>query len=614
MTLRRAVYAIVLLCLLLPGGAWAANIVHAELEPGATAAIQDGRQISLEVKVPQGDAAKDFLNKFLDTDQDWQAYRGLKAAGIPYNKLHPLAQRRVLEALFPDDYADRQGWWHTVTYYGPRGVETLFGICEWLTGRGTNYKEVLSVEENHAITEHLKLGQRILIPQSLLVDAMKTPSPKRKGKDKDKDKPAARVEKEPAPGSEAKPAEAPAPPVPETKAEIAESNPTDGLEDLTYGQDKIGKYAEYKLRAGETIYQNVIVHFTDLTSNADIQDACREVLRRSGLKDNSVIREGQAIRIPLDMLSDPYQPKDTEERKGYEAVKKEAEKLEKKETTKEGAKGLKGVLIVLDPGHGGRDKGASYPKAGLYEDELTYDIVCRLKKLLETKTQAKVYATLKDPNQGYEPSSAKIFVPDEDEFLQTTPPYPNEDGHISVSLRWYLANDIYRKALKAGTKDTRSLFLSIHCDAEYGGKVHGTMVYIPGAAYRRDEETPENEVFDKYAEARAMRTVKTTATQRQHDEAMSYNFANTIIKTLSATKKPALPVAGVGEPIRNVIRQKGGKMYVPAVLRNCIIPTKVLVETANLMSADDRKNLSDPAWRQAYAEALLRAINSYFGG
>ena len=88
----------------------------------------------------------------------------------------------MLDALFPKDFVDNLGWWHTVTYYGKGGVETLFGICEWLTGKGTNYREVLSVNENHEISEHLKLGDQILIPLSLLTDTMKIPDPKRKGK------------------------------------------------------------------------------------------------------------------------------------------------------------------------------------------------------------------------------------------------------------------------------------------------------------------------------------------------------------------------------------------------------------------------------------------------
>ena len=608
----------------------AANLVHAEIEPGATAAIMDGRVVSLEVRVPDGDAAQVFLEKFLNAAQNWKSYKGLKTVGLPYQKLNQATQRRVMEALFPDDYVDSSGWWHTVTYYGRSGVETLFGIAEWFTGKGTNFREILTLPENHAISEHLKLGDKVLIPRALLIDSMTVPTPAKKRKqappaigkaaetpskrgpekgrsrvEELKESPEGSNEQQETPSEEAESTTSAATP------QLEDISPPDGAEDLRYGEDKQGKYAEYRIKQGETVYSDVVVRFTDMRDNEDVQDGCDQVLRRSGIKTASAIQPGQALRIPLEILSDAYQPAGSQQRQNYEVVHNEARKLK---AGKDVAKGLKGVLVVLDPGHGGRDKGAMYEPAGLYEDELTYDIVVRLKRLLETNSQAKVYTTLKDPSQGYEPTSAKKFLPDEDEQILTTPVYPNEDGHVSAALRWYLANDIYRKAAKAGVKDSRALFLSIHCDSIFNGKMRGTMIYVPGAAYRRDTETADGDLYNKYAEARAQRTVKTTARQRERDEALSYNFAATVVSTLGATKKPVIKVHSPGEPIRNVIRQKGGRAYVPAVLRNCMIPTKVLVETANLMNAEDRKCLADPLWRQAFAEALFKAINAHFGG
>jgi N-acetylmuramoyl-L-alanine amidase len=61
-----------------------------------------------------------------------------------------------------------------------------------------------------------------------------------------------------------------------------------------------------------------------------------------------------------------------------------------------------------------------------------------------------------------------------------------------------------------------------------------------------------------------------------------------------------------------VIRQGKGTAYVPAVLRNNLIPTKVLVETANLNNATDRERLADPEWRQDYAQALTNALLAHF--
>lgn len=583
---------VVVAVLVCAAGAWAADMVRVTLEPGAVAAIMDGRVIALEVSPSTSKDSEAFLRKFLADPAATKAYKNLKTAGIPFSRLNGPAQRRTLEALFPDDFVDESGWWHTVTYRGAKGVETLFGIAEWLTGRGTNYKEILALDQNASIEERLRLGDQILIPRAILSESMKAVTPGH------------------ATPRMPRPATVDLDELSEEGALLEEIIPVVHTEDLTYGEDSRGKYAEYRIKRGETLYSDVVVRFSDLSEHADIQDACEEIMKRSGIKDAASIKAGQRIRVPLDMLSDAYQPEGSAQRASYVAMRNEAKKLK----TTEAAKGLKGVLVVLDPGHGGRDKGAMNTKLGLYEDELTYDIVARLKKLLETKSQAKVYVTMKDPDQGYEPTTAKRFLPDEDEMVLVTPPYKTEDARIAATLRWYLANDIYRKALKAGQKESKSLFLSVHCDSLFNGKVRGSMVYVPGAAYRQAEETPAGEIYDRFAEARAQRTVKTTSQQRNRDEAFSLNFAGAVVNALNASKKPAIKVHGPGEPIRNVIRQKGGRAYVPAVLRNCMIPTKVLVETANLTNATDCANLADPAWRQGFAEALYKAITNHFGG
>ena len=42
---------------------------------------------------------------------------------------------------------------------------------------------------------------------------------------------------------------------------------------------------------------------------------------------------------------------------------------------------LQGVLVVIDPGHGGRDLGTM--NNGIWEHDYVYDVACRLKRLLE---------------------------------------------------------------------------------------------------------------------------------------------------------------------------------------------------------------------------------------
>ena len=276
------------------------------------------------------------------------------------------------------------------------------------------------------------------------------------------------------------------------------------------------------------------------------------------------------------------------------------------------SKDPEGVVVILDPGHGGRDHGAqtTTDNCTIYEDEAAYDIVCRIKQLLETQTRAKVYVTMLDPDRQYQPSDAEQFDNDEDESVLVTPNYPNHDAKVSVNLRWYLANSIYRKEINGGADPRKVIFTSVHLDAQFNGKLRGTMVYIPGAAQRRDSERGgPMTTYGIYAEVQEAPEAKSTAAERRRDEALSRNFAATLLDELGKQK---IKRHSVGDPIRSVIRQSGGRQYVPSVLRNTIVPTKVLVECANLTNATDSKWITQPWWRQRFAEAYVNALKAYY--
>jgi len=54
--------------------------------------------------------------------------------------------------------------------------------------------------------------------------------------------------------------------------------------------------------------------------------------------------------------------------------------------------------------------------------------------------------------------------------------------------------------------------------------------------------------------------------------------------------------------------------FAPAVLRNNIIPLKMLIEVCNLRNKDDSRRMADPDYRQAVAEAYVEALSGYFDG
>ncbi|MBI1320024.1 MAG: hypothetical protein GC168_13930 [Candidatus Hydrogenedens sp.] len=661
-------------CALSGFAAHAAVVVRERMDDGVFAAIRDGQFLFLECRPPDGDAAESFFVSLLADTNTWRLYRDRQSVAVPYPQLNGATQRVLIERLFPYDYCDEAGWWHTVSFSGSQGQETWHAIADWFTGRDRAVAAIMRHEKNLGKGAALRQGDRILIPHELLKEAFRALSPNRPAPPPEPAAPlmepivvatpapaetvhevvqqtapkpemraAADPRRQAKPEPEAAPQPAPAPkPEPETKLAVdsapepefdrpaptgvpvlvaadavaggvlaegeADSGPVEFADStLVYGKDDQGEYAAYPIQRGEAVYTSVVVRFTDYRTNEDIHDACRIVLARSGIADPRKIEPGEMIRIPLEMLSDRYWPKGSVQRSNYDSVRVEAERQRGQRVE---SKDLDGVVVIIDPGHGGEDTGAMYAAAGLYEDELNYDIACRLKETLETNSRAKVYMTLTDPKQGFNKTDATRFAFDRQEELLTNPRYLNQNAKISANLRWYLANDIYNKELKGGIDPRKVVFISIHCDALFAN-MRGTMIYVPGAKYRRDRELPSGVIYASYLETNGHSAVTTTGEDRTRDEAVSRNFAEVIIKQLR-NANPQIAVNRHGDPIRNVIRQGKNTAYVPAVLRNNLVPTKVLLETANMNNPTDRERLADPDWRGWYAEAIHRALLEYF--
>jgi N-acetylmuramoyl-L-alanine amidase len=121
--------------------------------------------------------------------------------------------------------------------------------------------------------------------------------------------------------------------------------------DLSYGVDKAGSFAIYKLKPGEALYSSVVVRFTDYSENAEIHAALDVVQKRSGISDPRKMTAGQAVKIPLDMLADRYHPQGSQERAQFEEIQTAVERVG---TRRSVARDLEGVVLILDPGHGGR--------------------------------------------------------------------------------------------------------------------------------------------------------------------------------------------------------------------------------------------------------------------
>lgn len=552
-----------------------AETVREPVDEYATASFRNGRVLFLECRPPSGDAAKGFLTRYLDESANWQTYAGKGAIAIPFAQLNPATRRKVLLSIFRADFVNEQGWHHTVLQ-GGRDQETLWTLAEWLTGKGTNHEAIAKL--NSLPAGNLQTGQKILFPMNLLIEVMREPTETPLVED-----------------------------LQQAASEPSELDLSQAAQDLTYKRRGSKQYAVYRLKPGEALYTAVVVRFTDFRENVYILPACDTIQEESRIKDVHDMKPGTEIYIPVDMLSDRFKPESSRERKEYEATIAEANRLRGQVTSKD----LDGVVVILDSGHGGKDWGTSTVNESfsLYEDEINYDIMCRVKRILETQTRAKVYVTMLDPDQGYEPQDVEWFAQDEDEIVLSSPNYWNGNSTTSANLRWYVANSIYRKETKAGVDPRKVIFTSFHCDALFNEKLRGAMVYLPGAAWRRDRESFSPATYGKYAEYKEQPEARSTAEERRRDEALSRNFAVTLLDELG---KAQIKRHSVGDPIRRVIRQDGGKEYVVAVLRNTMVPTKVLIECANLTNPTDCKWVSQPWWRQRFAEAYVEALKAHY--
>ena len=489
---------------------------------------------------------------------------------VPHRLLLPALQKPALAALFPQDRADAAGWAHLVT--APSGrPESLWRIAEWYTGDGKNYKTIRS--QGGIASLATEVGQKVIVPARLLLAAYR-----------DEATAAARAAESRA-----------------AALATARSEDKTRPNPLEYGADATGRYAVYRLQKGEALYSAVVVRFTGRLHAEDVNAKAAEIARVNGIADVRTIPVGFAVRIPLEDLAVEFRPKDDPERIAEEAVRSEAAQF----VNRVKADDLAGVTVVLDAGHGGRDTGAIVE--GLEEARYVHDLACRVQRLVETQTRARIFPTV-----GGDGPCAVRAVDEVGEFrgarVLTTPPYVLEDAVAGVHLRWYLANAILRRTVVGGGSPDRTVFVSLHADSLHPA-VRGAMIYIPGEKYLKETYAKTDEVYLARQEVREAPRVSFSRQERLQAEGTSRELAEKIV---AAFRADDLPLHAF-EPIRkNVIR--AGREWVPAILRYNRIPARVLLEVCNLNNPEDRRLLMTRSYRDRVARAVVSALIDFYGG
>ena len=214
-------------------------------------------------------------------------------------------------------------------------------------------------------------------------------------------------------------------------------------------------------------------------------------------------------------------------------------------------------LIVIDPGHGGRDPGA-LAQSGLREKDVVLSASLMLKELLEEDERFEVRLTRT-----------------EDEFIEL-------EDRVTRARNW-----------------GANLFISIHADAAANRNVAGGSVYTISerGEGRIDRESERNdwqiELEDGLSEETA--GILETLTRRETKSNSGF-FASLLLPEL----------ADAGPVVRNTHREAG--YY---VLLAPDVPA-VLLEIGFLTNVADANRLADPARRRRSMIAVRDAIDSYF--
>ncbi len=219
------------------------------------------------------------------------------------------------------------------------------------------------------------------------------------------------------------------------------------------------------------------------------------------------------------------------------------------------------LVVVLDPGHGGRDPGAE--AGGYRESNLMLELAAAVEESLVRNTEFKVILTRKD-----------------DSFLSL-------EDRITVA-----------------TQSGADLFISLHADAVIEGEATGTTVYL----------LSEN-ATDKMSAQLASRHDRSEILRGVDLSGLDSQVTSVLIDMARQETKPRNEA--VASFILEVFREKITELssqplrYAAfSVLKSPGIPS-ILIEAGFMSTSSDLKNLTTPSWRAGFADALAEAISRW---
>ncbi|MGW8272055.1 MAG: N-acetylmuramoyl-L-alanine amidase family protein, partial [Thermodesulfovibrionales bacterium] len=220
-------------------------------------------------------------------------------------------------------------------------------------------------------------------------------------------------------------------------------------------------------------------------------------------------------------------------------------------------------VVVIDPGHGGRDPGA-IGRRGLQEKDVALDVALKLKRILETKYAVKVYLTRED-----------------DRFLE-------------LKERTTFANG--RGA---------DLFISLHVNASPSRKTRGIETWFlnnPSNEYDQRVAARENAISEeKLRQSQTELGFILTSLERELKRDESIRLANYLQNSL---------VRNMRSRYSRRIDDHGVKFSLFYVLVGAEMPA-ALVEVGFITNSGEELMLRKTSYRKDLANSIAKAINSY---
>jgi len=222
------------------------------------------------------------------------------------------------------------------------------------------------------------------------------------------------------------------------------------------------------------------------------------------------------------------------------------------------AKHVKDLIVVIDPGHGGRDPGAT-GKRGTKEKHITLKIGQYLKDLIQKRLGSTVLLTR------------------------------NKDTFLDLEKRVDFAN-----------KKKADIFISIHVNSHPQNKIKGLEVYHFGkASDPRALEVAAREngmkLEDNAPPWQFIIADKLNDQKIEQSQTFAWTTNKTLVKTLQASYK---------------VKDHGVKTAPFYVLRFTTMPS-ILAEVAFVSNPEEEKRLRSKAFQRKLAEGMYKGIQSY---